>query len=446
MKFKLLITGLLFTFSVMYSPAQASPERVIGLQECLKLAIENSPKLKISALEQNKLQYRYKETMGKGLPNINMSGAFDDYVSLPTQLIPGEFFGRPGEMVPVQFGTTYNLSAGLDASQLIYNQQYLVGLQMARLMMDQNVLATEKNKTILVFEVSQSYYLTQITRKQIQNQQNNIGKLEKAEKIARSQYEKGLIKRIDLDRIVVQKLNLQTEIDRLQVLLEQELNMQRYYMGLPMDQPIAFPDSIPASALNIQTEQDLSKHIDIRLIEMQKRLVYTDLRLNQAEYYPSLTLIAGLNYTNQSNTYYVFGKPTDWFNTSLVGIRLNVPVFNGLQRHNRVNQSRVELKQLQVNEDDTQRLLRIQAQDASRKFINSITTEKRQRENMNLAGRVYDVSQEQYQKGIIPLTDLLNAETALSDAQTSHSLALVQMKIAELEFLYANGNLLDILE
>ncbi|HPT10397.1 MAG TPA: TolC family protein, partial [Bacteroidales bacterium] len=345
-----------------------------------------------------------------------------------------------------QFGTTYNLAAGLDASQLLYNQQYLVGVKMAKLMLDQNQLSNEKIKTDVVFEVAQSYYLTQITLRQISNQQENLKKLEKAEKIASSQYENGLIKKIDLDRIVVQKLNLQTEIDRLQVLLDQEFNMQRYYMGLPLDQPLAFPDSVDVTGFQKGAVQDLSNHIDIRMLEMQKRLINANIRLNQAEYFPSLTMIAAMNYNNQSNTYYVFGKSTEWYNTSLVGLRLNVPVFSGFQRYHRVSQSKVALDQLQITEDDTRRILRIQSLDASRKLMASITAEKRQRENMNLANRVYDVSQDQYQKGIIPLTDLLNAETAMSDAQTSHTMALIQMKIAELEYLNANGTLLEIIQ
>ena len=444
-KSAIILLGCFFLESVT-GFSQKTPDKVITLQECLRLSVENSPRLKISSLEQDKLRFRYRETVGKGLPNINMSGSFDDYVSLPTQLIPGEFFGRPGELIPVQFGTTYNLAAGLDASQLLYNQQYLVGVRMAKLMLDQNQLSNEKIRTDVVFEVAQSYYLTQITLRQISNQQENLRKLEKAEKIASSQYENGLIKKIDLDRIVVQKLNLQTEIDRLQVLLDQEFNMQRYYMGLPLDQPLAFPDSVDVTGFQKGAVQDLSNHIDIRMLEMQKRLINANIRLNQAEYFPSLTMIAAMNYNNQSNTYYVFGKSTEWYNTSLVGLRLNVPVFSGFQRYHRVSQSKVALDQLQITEDDTRRILRIQSLDASRKLMASITAEKRQRENMNLANRVYDVSQDQYQKGIIPLTDLLNAETAMSDAQTSHTMALIQMKIAELEYLNANGTLLEIIQ
>ena len=104
------------------------------------------------------------------------------------------------------------------------------------------------------------------------------------------------------------------------------------------------------------------------------------------------------------------------------------------------------LKNSGVNEDDAKKLIRINSEDAARKLLNSIEAEKRQRENTGLAERVYNISQEQYQKGVIPLTDLLTAETALSDAQANHTYALVQMKISELNYLKAHGKLLEIVE
>jgi outer membrane protein TolC len=384
--------------------------------------------------------------VGGGLPQVNFSGSWDDFLALPTSLIPGEFFGRPGEMIPVQFGTTYNISGALDASQMLYNQTWLVALKMAKQMMQQNDLATEKTEIDVVYDVAQSYYLAQITMQQIRNMNANIEKIEKAEKIAQSQWENGIIKKVDLDRIVVQKLNMITDIDRLKVLYQQELAMQKYFMGLPQEQEIALDDSIPTSTLNTGAEGDLNRHIDIRMIEKQKELVGTSIRMDQSAYYPNLTLIGSVNYLNQSNTMYLFGKPADWFNTTLVGLRLSVPVFSGLQRHYQVSQTKVELEKLKVNEDDARKIIRINSEDAARKLLNSIEAEKRQRDNMGLAERVYNISQEQYQKGVIPLTDLLTAETALSDAQANHTYALVQMKISELNYLKANGRILEIIQ
>ncbi|MEI7724837.1 MAG: TolC family protein [Bacteroidota bacterium] len=420
------------------------PSQVISLKECLKLSVANSPRLKISALEQARLHYNYKATIGGGLPQVNFSGSWDDFLHLPTSLIPGEFFGRPGEMIPVQFGTNFNISGALDASQMLYNQTWLVALKMAKQMMQQNDLATEKTEIEVVYDVAQSYYLAQITMQQIRNMHANLAKIGKAEKIAQSQWENGLIKKIDLDRIVVQKLNMITDIERLQVLYQQELSMQKYFMGLAQEQPVSLDDSIPPSTFTPGPASDLNKHIDIRMIEKQKELVSTNIRMDQSGYYPNLTLIGSMSYLNQSNTMYLYGKPTDWFNTSLVGLRLSVPVFTGMQRHYRVSQTRVELEKLKVNEEDARKLISINSEDAARKLLNSIDAEKRQRDNMGLAERVYNISQEQYQKGVIPLTDLLTAETALSDAQANHTYALVQMKISELNYLKANGRLLEI--
>jgi outer membrane protein TolC len=455
MKPILSLTGLLLSLSLWSNgaAAQAAPapqpsSRTITLKESLKMAVANSPRLKISGLEQIRLQYNRKATTGAGLPQVNLSGSYDDYLALPTQMIPNIFSDppRPDEKIPVQFGTTYNITGGLDISQVVYNQSWLVGLRMARQMEQQNELVTEKTTIDVVFDVAQSYYLAQITRQQIRNMQSNLEKIVKAERIASSQYDNGLIKKVDVDRIVVQKLNMITEVERLQVTYQQVLALQKYYMGLGQDEDFAPEDTIAGHVISPGTESDLSSHIDIRLIGMQENLVNTSIRLDQSGYFPSLTLIGSVNYLNQSNDFYLFGKPTDWFNTSLVGLRLSVPVFSGLQRHYKVSQTRVELEKLRVTEDDTKKLIRINSEDAARRLLNSTEAEKRQRENMQLAEKVYGISQEQYQQGMIPLTDLLNAETALSDAQSNHTYALIQMKLSELNYLKANGKLLEILQ
>jgi outer membrane protein TolC len=373
-----------------------------------------------------------------------MSGSFDDYLSLPTQLIPGEFFGQPGELIPVQFGTTYNLAAGMDLSQVIYNQSWLVSMRMAKIAMQQNQLESERVRIEVVYNVAQSYYYARIAAQQITNRKDNLKKIEKAEQIAQSLFKNGMIMKVDVDRIMVNKLNTQSDIDRLQVMYDQQVNMLRYFTGLDLNQPVTFTDTVIAANINLQMKTDLADHIDIRMLEKQKELALTNVKLNASEYYPSMTLIGALNYTNQSNTYYVFGKPDDWFNTSLIGVRLNVPVFSGLQRYNKVSKAKVEIDQLKISEDNTKRVLSIQSKDATNRLLNAIKDEERQRENMKLAERVYAISQEQYQKGMITLTDLLDAETSLTAAQTNHSLALVQMKISELEYRKANGTLLEL--
>jgi outer membrane protein TolC len=417
--------------------------RKISMHECLTLSLANSPRLKVSELEQLRLSFNRRATTGAGLPQVGISGSYDDYLNLPTQMIPNIFSDppNPSEMIPVQFGTTYNISGSLDISQIIYNQSWLNAMKMARKMEEQQELETERTRIEVVHEVAQSYYMIQVTLRQLDNMKNNLEKLEKAGRIAESQFAHGLIMRVDLDRIVVQKLNLTTDLERLQLLYEQQLAMQKYFMGLPQEESILPDDTISTEILAL-VKGNPDEHIDIRLLEKQKQLAGLAIRQNEAGWYPGVTLIGSTGYMNQSNTWYLLGKPTDWFNTSLLGLRLSVPVFSGMQIRNKVSQSKVELDKLRITEDDTRKLIRINSDDAARKLLNSSEAEKRQLDNMRLAERVFNITQEQYQKGVVPLTDLLNAETALSDAQTNHTYALIQMKIAELNYLKANGNLL----
>lgn len=442
MKRSLFFLALLFLTSFGFSQAPPQP-RMITLGECLDLSIKNSVKLQINALEYKRLIYQRREVMGQGMPDINFNGGWDNYVNLPTQLIPGEFFGKPGELIPVQFGTTYNISGSIDATQIIYNQAFLTGLQLSRQFLEQNTLEGEKLETDLVANVAKSYFLAQITKQQIANQIFVMENLDSLLQIAESQHVYGLITGVDVDRINVNRLNLESAIDNLQTLLQQQYSMLKYFMDIPDETVIDLPEVEEGKIVAVDTTGSLQNHIDIRMIEKQRDIVETNLKLNRAFYYPALTLIGSVNYVNQSNAFYLFGKDTDWFNTSLVGLRLNVPIFNGLQKRNRVNQSKVELQQVQLTENDTRRILTIQAKDAARKYYNSIITESRQRENVKLAEKVYSVSQDQYSKGMIPLTDMLNAETDLSEAQSGHITALIQMKIAEIDYLQAKGTLLE---
>src|SRR5206468_247553 len=80
-------------------------------------------------LDTKSADYRVKETIGQGFPQISGVANFTDYLKIPTTLLPGEFFNKPGTYVPVQFGVTYQSTLGVSASQIIFDPNYIVGLQ-----------------------------------------------------------------------------------------------------------------------------------------------------------------------------------------------------------------------------------------------------------------------------------------------------------------------------
>lgn len=425
--------------------AEEDTARVISLSECLKKAVDYSPTLRTAALEQQRLKYAKDETMSAGLPQINANGSFDDYMSLPTSLIPGEFFNQPGTMIAVQFGTKYNLSGTIDVSQLLYNQTYLTSMKLAGMMMNRNELTTEKFREEVVYNVANLYYLTQAVLAQKENQQKNLARLDTMVIIAGHQYENGLIRKVDVNRIDVNRMNLQTAIDALETIYRQQLDMLKYYMGLDPSAEIIVPSNISERLLTPGNNPSVDNHIDLQLIRKDKELAVTGMNMVKAGYLPSLAAYGRYNYSSQDNTFSFFKKEAEWYEMSLVGIRLDIPLFDGLQKRSKIKQAQVQLQELSIQEEETKKMLGIQLQNAARKLKSSRDAWVRQTGNVKLAEDVMNVASAQYSQGMITITEVLTAHADLGDSQVGMVKAMVEMKNAELEYLKANGNILSVL-
>ena len=448
-RFSFLAIGILGWTLVLCSQgslfAAEPPETALSLKECLTRAVEYSPQLRSALLEQQRLRYQRMETMSAGLPQVNANGSFDDYLSLPTSLIPGEFFGQPGKMIPVQFGTKYNLSATVDASQLLYNQSYLTSLNLARMMMDRNLLDMEKLREAVVFDVSGLYFQAQAVRVQKKNLSENIARLDTMVRIASFQHENGLIKKIDLDRINVNRINLLTAMENLETVYQQQLSILKYYMGMEQTAVIAIPEDLDDRYFSIEPSRSFEDHIDLRLIRQDKAMLDKNLELIRAGYIPSLAAYGRYNYSSQDNAFSFFCKDAEWYEMALVGVRLDIPIFDGLQKHSRTKQARIQMQQLDIREEETRKMIGIQLQDAALRLKNSRDAWARQSENVRLAENVFNVTKEQYNQGLVAVTEVLLAQMDLGEAQVGYVKALVQMKNAELEYMRANGTILTIL-
>lgn len=99
------------------------------LADCINYTYQHQDSVLNAALDVKSAGYRVKETIGQGLPQVNATGSFQDYLKIPTSLLPGEFFGAPGTFIPVKFGVKYQSNVGANLSQLLFDGNYLVGLQ-----------------------------------------------------------------------------------------------------------------------------------------------------------------------------------------------------------------------------------------------------------------------------------------------------------------------------
>lgn len=441
-------TFLLLFSTGIFTGLTAQSKKQLTLKEALNYAMENNRSVRESILNKQSVEYRIKEAKSIAFPQVNINGAFEDNLKLATQLLPAEIVGgEPGSLIPVQFGTKYNLNASVEANQMIYDQSYWAGLKAVKKAGDLNRLEIMKAKEEVAYQVALVYYQAQVTSKELEIVKANLKKMDQVIQITKHQLDNGIVKQIDYNRLLVNQINLQTEQDNLENSLAQQLNLLKYHAGMSVDTQIELEESA-ISLSNVSANEgqpSFQNRLDMQLLSTQKELEMLQVKLHRSGYYPSLNAFA--RYTQQAlrNEFNFFDGNQRWFDFSTIGLRLNIPVFDGFQKKYRVQQSQVKIRQLELQAENREQSLKMEFENAGNTIRNKQKVIEKQQKNMQLAEEVYNVTREQFKQGVADFSELLNAENALQEAQTTYLQALIQAKVAELDYHKTTGNLLNLL-
>ena len=190
----------------------------------------------------------------------------------------------------------------------------------------------------------------------------------------------------------------------------------------------------------------MANNIDVRIIESQKELNELNIKQFYAGYVPALNANATYNWQNMGNEVHLVGENANWYNNTMVGLSLTVPIFDGLNKHYKATQAKIQQEQLDLDALNLAESIRLQNQNAYNKLKSSKASVQVQEKNMKLAEEIYTSTQEQYNGGLVSLSELMHAETAQKEAQNNYLRALVQVKLAELDLLKASGNIDSIIK
>jgi outer membrane protein len=437
---------ILFIFFILTAgPASAQN---LTLQEAISYALKNGESVKKANLDIILGDLQVKEVRAGALPQIDGIVNLNYNVLAQQFILPAEFMGgEPGQFVAVQAGTTWNSMAQVQLNQQIFNQQVFTGLKAAKATKDYYRLAAQLAEENLIQQVATNYYQVIITREQLAVIDANIERVNQLEKTVASQYELGLARKIDLDRVRVNKSNLQAQREELLNAISQQQNLLKYYMGMPVTQPISIPetslDELQATvqAQILVSEVDVSRLSPYLVLKKQEELLDFQRRANIAEYYPNLSLGANYIYNTQSNSFNLYTNNALNYDMSAINLTLRIPIFDGGARKSRVSQASIDVEKIRVDLENTSNALQMAFENARMQMRNSLTTIATQNENKLLAQEVYASTQNNYRNGLATLTDLLNAETELVSAQNSYNQALLNYKVAEIELVKSQGNI-----
>jgi outer membrane protein len=446
-----LIPVILFVLTLLAPGGVHAQTMTITLKDALNFAMQNNATVKKARLDIEGGRYRTDEIRAQALPQLNGSASLTDNLIIQQNAIPNIFQGRPDEVILVAFGQKWNASASVQFSQQLFNQSVFTGLRAAKAGEQYYNLNAELAEETLLQNVTSAYYQILITRENTAVIDSNIRSLERIRQTVNTQYQNGLARKIDLDRVDVNLSSLRDQ--RAQVVNATRLaeNALKYNMGMPINTPIEIPkaalNQIRTDATLLEGTLDVNNLREYQLAQTQEQLLEYQRKAYVAEYFPSLSLTSSYLYNGLSNKFDLFSSNSsaNWVDAATVGLSLRIPIFDGNARKARVKQAEVDIKQAQEDTRNAQLALNLAYENAKLQIRNSISTINTQQANVRLAEEVYSSTQNNYRNGLATLTDLLDAENALTEAKNNYNQALLNYRVAEVQLIKSNGNIKSLL-
>lgn len=427
-------------------------QTTITLQNALNYALSNSEVIKQAHLDIENAQEQITEYKAGAYPQISLNSSVTANPIVQQFVLPAEAFGgAPGEFMTIKAGQTWTALSQVQLRQQLYNQQLFTGFKAARASAEYYELANRVSEENVIQQVAANFYQVLISIEKIRVVDANLEQVSKVEKIVAGRVENGLAKKIDLNRIRVNKSNLETEKLSLENAVAQQENLLKYYMGMPVAEEITLV-SAPVEEMDISAAPLLdvepmnTRRLNAyKVLEKQGELLELQSKAEKASGFPTLSLDANYSYNTQSSQLNLYTKNALNYDMSAVNLTLSIPLFDGNARKSRVRQIEIDRRKVVEEKKRTDNNLQMNLQNARKQMLISYKKIQSQKENQSLAEEVFSSTQNNYRNGLASLTDLLNAETELVSAQNNFHEALLDYKIAEIDLARAKGEIKSLL-
>ena len=420
-----------------------------SLNDLLKQAVENSHEMKKAVLKKSESNLKTREVIANGLPQVDGSINYSR-MGLPKIDISQEIMDiLPEQVAPMLAGLDdikafHTTSAGVTLSQLLYSQSYLSGVKQAKKAEDLYNTMLQKTEEDIIHDVSTNYFQILMNYSNLNILNENIANLEKVYNILKLQYENDFVKQTDVNRLKVTLTNLKTQRETLTNGIGVQERVLKIISGIPMEKGMVIDTAI-IRQMNYQKPAASDFMLDIlpeyQLLKKQSELAGLQIKSDKAAFYPNLVAFGQFNFSSYATKFQV----NNFNNMNTIGLKANIPIFSSGMRKDRVKQSQLKFEQNQEDFDLSKKYLETNYQNATNSLLSSWMSLQAQQENKELANQVYKQVKLQFDEGMASLTDLLNVDSSLLDAENLFNQQLLKYKLAELELLKATGKLKTLL-
>jgi len=403
-----------------------------SLTQAVDYALKNTYEVKNATLDIKAAKHKKWETTTMGLPQINASIDYQNFIKQPISLLPASMFGGPeGEYTAISFGTKQNTNASATLNQLLFDGSYLVALQASKVYLKISELAKIKTEQNVKETTIYAYGNVLLAKESISIIENNLKLLDKTMHDTAEIYKNGLAEEQDVEQLQITRANLNNQLNKSKRLLAVAKNMLKITMGIEIQQSIELTDTLDNLvktqydlALNNATFQ-VETHIDYKMFKNSVAAKELLVKLEKSKYLPQLTAFVNVG-TKADNDVFTF-TDTDqkWYFSSLFGVSLNIPIFSSFKRNAKIQQAKIALKQEKNNLTKAAQQLKLQVEDAKVNYQFAIDSYNISKDNLALAKRIEKKEQIKFFEGLGSSFNLTTAQNQLYSTQQSYLQTIV---------------------
>ena len=441
-KLSFVLLGFLSIFLPGFVTAQTNPETEVlknaTLAQVIDYALKYKPEVKQALLDEEIGERDIKSALSGWFPQINADANFNHNLKQQVNALTTN-----GETNYIVFGTKNTSSMILQADQQFLNAGLIQASKTAKYYRAQYKQTTESKKITTIVDVSKAFFDILTSQEQLLIISENIGRLEKQQKDAKAQYEAGLVDKTDYQRAQISLSNSKADKKRTDELLKYKYAYIKGLIGYnpEKDFSLTFNSQTMEQEVLMDTTQMLNyqNRIEYRLLETQRQLQGINTSFNKAAYLPKLSGFVNYswNYLNNdfSNLY------NQSFPGSIVGLKLNIPIFQGTKRTQEIRKSQLLEKRIDLDLENTKNLINTQYERALATYKSNLNDWKTANANVEISKQVYQTIKLQYDEGIKTYLDLMTSETDLRTAQLNYLNSLYSLLSSKLDVKQALGTI-----
>lgn len=438
----------------------------LSVRESVDYAMKNSAQVKNALIGILLQEQTNKEITASALPLISGSVEGNYYPKVPVQSFPnfispatyqvlidegvkdgsGNPIVMPGDFGFIQapFGTKYTATAGISLQQLLFDGQVFIGLQAREASIRYARSTAEVTQEQVKANIHKIYYQVVIGRRQMETIDANIARSEKLLNDTRALFQNGFAEKLDVDKVDVTLANLRTEHIKLENQLAVGLFGLKLLMGMPVKEELILTDTLSEEEIKanlLDTAYSYNDRKEFQQLTYAEQLGDFNVRRYQLSKLPTAALIGNYAKLAQRNEFNFFDRDGEWFTTALVGVKISVPIFEGLAKNARIEKARLELKQTKNNMEQLKLSIDNEVETARRNINSALVSMDYQRRNMTLSENVYNQTKLKYEQGLGSNLEITTAQTEMRTAQTNYYTSLYDAVIARIDYLKATGKL-----